>query len=62
MTVTIKISAIRGTTSYDFETTQETGVEEYAAAEQDATKFEAWLSAMPERQQLNDAKSLARGA
>lgn len=59
MTVRIKVVALRGTTSYDFETVHDgpSHNENYVHAEADAQAFEKWLSAQPERQDLNDRRS-----
>jgi hypothetical protein len=59
MSVTIKITRQTGTTTYEFETSHDTGssADPYDAAETEATAFENWLSAMPDRIQLADQRS-----
>jgi hypothetical protein len=54
----IRITAQRGTTSFVFEVQDSTTRE----AIQNAEMCEQWLSAQPERQELNDRRSLQRSS
>jgi hypothetical protein len=61
--VTIRIRAVRGTTSYEFEAFADENEGAYTRVEQDATAFERWISMQPDRSAKNDAEYLQnRGA